>query len=510
MDAMPLLELRGLVKRFGSAVAVDGVDLTGRAGEILALLGENGAGKTTLALMACGGLRPDAGEVRIAARRPRPGSPASALECGLGMMRQDFVLAGNLSVAEHIALAEGGRGPLHSPKAAAERAAAVSDAYNLGLDPRALVRDLSPGLRQHLEIAKLLARQARVLVFDEPTAMLAEAHVGRFLDLLRGLRESGKLIVLITHKLPEAVSVADRVVVMRQGKLIADVPGAGALDAAALARLAAGETPNETGRASAAREPGAAPRRAVFEGAGLSGPLGAKRPAFAGVWLRLRPGEITAVAAVAGNGQSELAECLAGLEPFASGEARLDGRILGQDALAQALRASCAHIPEDRRGEASVAAMTLAGNAALTTYRENVPGPWFGRRQAEQAAARVITDYQIVAPGPLATAASLSGGNLQKLIVARELGRGKELLIAREPTQGLDPAASARLRAALRQAKEHAAVVLFTADLALAAELADSVRVMYRGRMSQQIDPHAPGALETIKELMAGVEEEER
>jgi simple sugar transport system ATP-binding protein len=495
----PLLCARGLVKRFpdpsgrGVLLAVDGVDLDLRAGRVHALLGENGAGKSTLMSLLSGWLAPDAGSIELSGRRLVPGSPAAAMRAGIGMVHQRFSLVEALTGAENLALADGGT-------VCAARALELAEAHGLALDPRRRVADMSMGERQRLEILKLLSRQARILILDEPTSVLAPAEISGLCATLRALAGEGRAVVLISHKLSEIADAADEVSVLRRGRMIArNIARAAALpdgwDMAELSRLMVGrEVPGDAGAAAPA-----AIGETVLRVRGLCGgtaPDGG--PAFCGVDLDVARGEIVAVVGVAGNGQEALAAALGGMLRPSRGEHSVLG--VSPD------RLCVAYVPEDRHGAATVPGFTLAENALLSTTAAR--GPVFARTAGRRAAAQAIERLRVSASGVDARARELSGGNLQKFILARELSKNAPLLVVEQPTQGLDVLAVSEVHAAIRLASRDAAVVVVTGDPAEALALASRVAVLYRGRVAGVVQSAGPDAFERVGRLMAGLAEE--
>ncbi len=490
---VPLLACRGLTKRFGRLAASDGVDLDLYPGRVHALLGENGAGKSTLMSMLSGRYQPDAGRILHMGRAVRLASPAQAIRLGIGMLSQRFMLVERLTVAENLALALGGRPSIR-------HAQEMSEKFGLAIPVSRRIDELSMGERQRVEVLRLLARDARVLILDEPTSVLGPAEIDGLYAMLRRLADQGRAVVFITHRLQEVARAADEVSVLRRGRMQArSVPAAGGLDVAGLARLMMGHEPVQEQMRPAA-EPG--PR--VLAARGLCGCEAWGGNAFFDVDLTLRRGEILAVTGVAGNGQEALAAVLGGLSQATAGSMDVLGRSVGGAAW-QSLRSLVAFVPADRHGTATVPDMSLADNFLLTTEpgRRLIPD----RRAAEDAVASFLRRFSIAAPGPQARAGRLSGGNLQKFILARELWRGAPLLVAEQPTQGLDVAAVDEVRRALAEAAGRGtAILLFTGDPEEALGLGHRVAAMYRGRVAGYVDPAAPGAKESLGRLMAGLE----
>jgi general nucleoside transport system ATP-binding protein len=482
----PALELAGIHKRFGSVHALRGADFTLLPGELHALLGENGAGKTTLMQIAAGLLRPDSGEVHVGGTA-RPGlSPRTARRLGIGMVHQHFTSVPAFTVAENVALAAGwpvAPGPLR------ERVRELGRRVGLPLDPDARAEGLSVGLRQRLEIVKALAADARTLLLDEPTAVLAPAEVADLLRVIRGFTASGGAAVLITHKLDQALAAADRVTVLRRGEIV-------------LTGTVAGQ---EMATLTAAMIGQAAPDDCIDLPARSAPPIGDSRPlvrvesldvwrdggfgiALRGASLMIRPGEIVGVAAVEGNGQRELLRAVA-------------GRIHPLRGLCE-VATPVAFIPEDRSIEGLIQEMTLAENVVLGSSESD---PWIrGRtidwREARARTAALLDAYAVAAPGPEAPAGTLSGGNQQRVVVARELSRRPPVVVAENPTRGLDIRATAAIHARLRRAASEGAAVLFhSSDLDEVLELSTRLVVASRGVL---IEPPPGAARETIGALL--------
>ncbi len=488
----PLLACRGLTKRFGSFTANDAVDLDLHAGRVHALLGENGAGKSTLMGMLAGSRRPDSGTILLRGRPVRLDSPARSLRLGIGMVHQRFMLVGPLSVAENLSLA---LGRLLGPGEVRD----LGERFGIPVEPERRIDDLSMGERQRVEILKLLARDAGVLILDEPTSVLAPEEILELYALLRRLAADGRAVVFVSHKLEEIGLAADEVSILRRGRVVARNLGpASELDPAELARLMMG---GESGT------PPARLRRAagetVFSARGLGGSDAQGLPAFSGVDIEARQGEIVAVTAVAGNGLEALAQALGGVRPPVSGRIVF----LGRDMDARRWppeRERVAFVPEDRHGQATVPDLTLRENFLLTTPGGRSLFPDFAG--ADRLVRRAIEEFRIAASGPGALARELSGGNLQKFILARELHKEAPLLVVEQPTQGLDVSAVAEVRAALERAADDAAVILLTGDPEEALALASRVMVLYRGRPAGWVDSGAPGALDVLGRLMSGLE----
>jgi general nucleoside transport system ATP-binding protein len=469
----PVLELTGIQKRFGSVQALRGADFALAPGEVHALLGENGAGKSTLMHIAYGLVRPDAGSVRIYGTDRNMGSPRQARELGIGMVHQHFTSIPALTVAENIALAAGWSG---HPRELCRRAASLSERLRLPLDPDQRAGRLSVALKQRLEIVKALAGDARVLLLDEPTAVLAPSEAHELLGVIRHFAQSGGAAVLITHKLDEALRVADRVTVLRQGAVTHHGRIAGET-AESLAQAMIGSAPPLTDAENHLPPSPTSPTNGQvlvrLEALEVSRESGYGIAVRHGA-LRVCGGEIVGVAAVEGNGQRELLRAIAGrILP-------LRGRL--------EVAAPVGFIPEDRTAEGLIPDLSLVENVTLGLDRE---APWVQRgyinwKEARARTSDLLREYQIVASGADARAASLSGGNQQKLIVARELSRGPTVLVAENPTRGLDLGAAAAIHARIRAAAEAGAAVLFySSDLDEVLGLSHRIVVVSRGVLTE-------------------------
>ncbi|MGK9166450.1 ABC transporter ATP-binding protein [Inquilinus limosus] len=508
-DAAPVLRLRGITKRFGDLLANDGIDLDLARGEVLALLGENGAGKTTLMNVLFGHYVADAGTVEVAgpddALLPlRPGSPQAALAAGIGMVHQHFTLADNLSVFDNIVL---GSQPLWRPalrrREARAKLAALIEASGLVVLLDAMVSSLSVGERQRVEILKALYRDARILILDEPTAVLTPQEADGLFAVLRRLAGQGLAIVFISHKLAEVLAISRRVVVLRSGRVAAELATAGA-DRAALAEAMVGRPIPETRKRPA--EPGA-PVLALT-GVTLHGSDG--RPRLDGVSLALRGGEVLGIAGVSGNGQAALAELVSGLARPEAGQVTLFDRPAPVGSPAAMVAAGVGRIPEDRHRDGVVGDMALWENLTLEDYRgpEAQRRGFLRRAVLRDRARRLIGAYDVRCPGPEARTRLLSGGNMQKLILGRVLERSPGLVLASQPTRGLDIGAVAEIHGRLLAARDRGAgVLLISEDLDELFALSDRIAVLYRGRLT----PPWPAGQLTVRALglmMAGQEPE--
>jgi simple sugar transport system ATP-binding protein len=505
------LELRGIVKRFGSATAVDGVTLSLETGEVLAVVGENGAGKSTFAAVAAGLYRADAGTVRVLGRELPPGDPRAAIDAGLGAVYQDFMLVPPLRVWENVVLGREPRrfGVLDAARARREVAAAAEGA-GLRLEVDARVETLDVAAQQRVEIVKQVWRGARVLILDEPTSVLTPGEIDGLLRTVRALVAGGRGVIFISHKLREVFAVADRIAVLRRGRLVQVTPAA-EISAAQLADAATSTsklgTPYDENR-MVSPDSTSSPR---LVGRDLRCDDARGRPALRGLSFQLRGGEILGIAGVSGNGQSELAEVLTGLRR-ARGALQLDGEEgLEQSGWARdpgaARRRGIVHLPEDRHGRGLCLPLTVEENLSLG-WQATAPyarGALIDRSGRRRKALELIEDFQIRPADALARAGNLSGGNQQKLVAARELcgGPPPRLVVAVQPTRGLDGGAAQRVHDALRSAAaDGAAVLVVSLDLDELRSVSHRILVVYEGRAAGEAPPTASD--EWLGRLMLG------
>jgi general nucleoside transport system ATP-binding protein len=495
--------MRGITKRFPGVLANDRVDFEAAAGEVHALLGENGAGKTTLSNILTGLYRPDEGLIELHGEPVHFHSPRDALDAGVGMVHQHFRLVAPFTVAENVVLgdhrAEGKTFRLH-PRRIERRVAELGKQYGLEVDPRARVWQLSVGEQQRVEILKALFREARVLILDEPTAVLTPQEAETLFETLRAMAAEGRTVIFISHKLHEVKAVADRVTVLRAGRVVATVPAADAT-LRSLAALMVGRELEAERRPDEAREVG----DVVLEMRGVSAPGDRGGEALRDVSLRVRAGEIVGVAGVAGNGQRELAETITGLRPATAGRIEVSGRPLPPGEPRGAIRAGVAHVPEDRLGTGVAPNLSVASNVALKSYRRAASwGPLLRLRSMRDRAAELIRRNDVRGARPETRTRQLSGGNLQKVVLGREFAGEPRVLVAASPTRGLDVAAIETVHAYLRTAAASGvAILLISEDLDEILALADRVAVMYEGRIAGEVE--AGGAsIEEIGFLMAG------
>jgi simple sugar transport system ATP-binding protein len=497
----PAVRLRGITKRFPGVVANDGVDFDAAAGEVHALLGENGAGKTTLSNVMTGLYRPDEGSIELYGRPVEFRSPRDALDAGVSMVHQHFRLVGAFTVAENVVLGDH-RGEARTfrlrPRRIERRVAELGEQYGLAVDPRAKIWQLSLGEQQRVEILKALYRESRVLILDEPTAVLTPQEAETLFVTLRSMADDGRTIVFISHKLNEVKAVAERVTVLRGGRSVATAPTADATPQS-LAELMVGR---ELASTRPERVELTAEDETVLEVEDLWAEGDRGETALRGVSLHVRAGEILAVAGVAGNGQRELAEAITGLRPPTRGLMSVRGKRLAGGDPRRAIRAGIAHVPEDRLGTGVAPSLTIASNTALKSYRGH--GPFLRRRLIRRRADELIDRFDVRGATHATPARQLSGGNLQKVVLGREFSAQPRVLVAASPTRGLDVAAIATVHGLLRDAAaDGMAILLISEDLDEILALANRIVVLYEGQLAGEVDPHG-ATVNEIGLLMAG------
>jgi ABC-type uncharacterized transport system ATPase subunit len=498
-NAAPAVEMRGIVKQFPGVLAVDHVDLDLRVGEIHALLGENGAGKSTLMNVLAGLYRAEDGSVRIHGQPVDLRSPRDAIERGVGMVHQHFMLVPSQTVTENILLG------LDEPRffmrlAEYDRQVAqLGERFGLRVDPKARIWQLSVGEQQRVEILKMLYRGADVLILDEPTAVLAPQEIEELFNTLRSMKAQGQSIIFISHKLGEVMAVADRITVLRKGQVAAAGLEAAATNAAELARLMVGrEVLFRVEKVH--QEPG----EVVLSVKDVHALNDKSLPALRGVSLEVRSGEILGIAGVAGNGQRELAEVITGLRRCTAGLVTVHGQEISCAPASVAIRQGVAHVPEDRTGMGSAPNLSLTDNLIMKSYGQPpVARGWvISQPVARQQAGRLKTEYEIVAPSVDTPARLLSGGNLQRLILAREISAQPKLLVAVQPTRGLDVGAIEGVqRLLLAQREAGAAILLISEELDELFSLSDRVAVIYEGEIVGQLTEEDR---ETVGLMMTG------
>ncbi|MEY4529986.1 MAG: hypothetical protein RLZZ156_707 [Deinococcota bacterium] len=476
MSSAPFLELRGITKRFPGVVANDQVSLEVHSGEVLALLGENGAGKSTLISILYGLYRPDEGQILLEGTPVQIASPSHALKLGIGLVPQHPVLVNRHSVAENLALGLGGFFPAGriTPKIIE-----LAKQYGLSIDPKAKINQLSPGEKQRVEILRALLGGARVLILDEPTSVLTPQEAEALFRVMRGLREAGKSLIFISHKLEEVLAITDRVTVLRRGKVVGGLKTSDATKSK-LAELMVGRSVDFTRKRQTATlgEP-------LLEVSNLCAKNSRGLDGLKNVSFTLHQGEVIGVAGVAGNGQSELIEILAGLHPKTSGSILLAGQELEPNP-AKLFAAGVAHIPEDRIRMGTVPSMTVSDNLALREYAAKPLANGLMRdfMALEENAQSKILEYAVATPSSSTPSRLLSGGNIQKVILARELGKNAKLILAVHPTYGLDIGATDQVhQVLLERTKAGACVLLVSEDLEELLSLSDKIAILYHGEL---------------------------
>jgi ABC-type uncharacterized transport system ATPase subunit len=478
-----ILELRGITKRFPGIVADDNVDFDIGRAEVHALLGENGAGKSTLMNILYGLYKADEGEIRVNGNVVSFASAKDAIAQGIGMVHQHFMLIPVMTVAENIVLGtEPTReGVLLDYDGAVERVRELSKQFGLVVDPRARIQSITVGQQQRVEILKALYRGAEILILDEPTAVLTPQEAAELFAIVRSLKAEGKSIIFISHKLNEVLEIADRITVLRRGKRIDTVPREGATEQGLAKMMVGREVLLRVEKAPAT------PGDVLLEVEDLHVLDSRGLPAVRGVSFAVRAGEIVAVAGVDGNGQTELIDAITGLRKAESGVVRVAGRELHHANARQMLDAGVGHIPEDRQRRGLVLEFSIAENIALHDYAEPPESKWgwlFPSRLIERA-TKLIREFDVRGGTPLTLAAALSGGNQQKLVAAREVARNPKVLIAAQPTRGLDVGAIEYLHRRLVQERDKGrAILLVSLELDEVLGLSDRILVIYEGRIA--------------------------
>ena len=480
-EAQVVLRLDNITKRFGTLTANDAISFDLRQGEVIALLGENGAGKTTLMNILFGHYTADEGRVEVFGETLPPGNPRAALAAGVGMVHQHFTLADNMSVLENIVLGTASLWRMgYQAGAARKRISALVEDYGLHVDPDAQVGALSVGERQRVEILKALYRDARILILDEPTAVLTPQEADDLFATMRKAVALGLSVIFISHKLHEVTAISSRVVVLRHGKLVAEAKTA-ETDRHALAEMMVGA------EVAAPQVRAANPGKEIVELAGVSTPNIGSAPGLRAVDLELRAGQITGLAGVSGNGQAALADLIGGLIAPASGTLRIMGASPNGWTPRAALAAGIARIPEDRHKTGTIADFDLTENAVLELYAKPPFSRrgWMNWRAARDFAEKVIAGYDVRCPGPDTRIRLLSGGNMQKLILGRVLEVSPEVVLANQPVRGLDIGALTYVHEQLLAARDRgAAVLLISEDLDEITALSDVIHVISEGRLS--------------------------
>ncbi len=501
------IELRGITKRFGEVVANSNVNLTIRAGEILGLLGENGAGKTTLMNILSGLYRADEGEILIDGTPARFDGAGDAIRAGIGMVHQHFMLVPVFTVAENVVLGvePTGRFDRLDIEKAREQVRQISAEYGLEVDPDAIIEEIPVGIQQRVEIIKVLFRSAYVLIFDEPTAVLTPQEVTEFFAIVRSLRDAGKALVFITHKLHEVREVADRISVLRAGQIVGEGDPKTATDAD-LAEMMVGRQV----RFEVEKEP-VQPGDVLLDVSDLNVLDEREEMAVNDVALQVRAGEIVGIAGVQGNGQTELVEALTGLRPLLRGRVSFLGEDVTQASARRRHQLGMAHIPEDRQRSGIIGEFNIAENMVLNSYYDErfSSGPTLRWLDVYQQTAANVAAFDVRTSSIFDHADHLSGGNQQKLVVARELSRDIKLLVASQPTRGVDVGSIEYIHKRIVEARDSGVgVLIISTELDEILSLSDRILVMFRGRIVAEFD----GDKATVNEVglaMAGVTAEQ-
>jgi ABC-type uncharacterized transport system ATPase subunit len=487
MADAPLLELRGITKQFPGILANDRVDFELAKGEVHALLGENGAGKSTLMNILYGLYHPDEGEIRLDGKTVRISSPRDAIDLGIGMVHQHFMLIPVMTVAENIVLAnEPTKGPFLDLASAEARVRELSTQFGLAVRPEARVASISVGMQQRAEILKALYRGAEILILDEPTAVLTPQEASELFAIIRSLQADGRSIIFISHKLNEVLEIADRITVLRQGKRMDTVPQEGATQEG-LARLMVGREV-----VLRVEKPPAQPGDTLLEVENLEVLDDRHLEAVRGVSFDVKAGEIVGIAGVDGNGQTELIDALTGLRRPSAGRVLVAGEDVTNAGSRECLDLGVGHIPEDRQVRGLVLDFTLAENLALHDFRKEPDSKWgwLYPKRLVQRAARLLKEFDVRGGGPQTLAASLSGGNQQKIVVAREVSRDPRVLVAAQPTRGLDVGAIEFVhRRLVTERDEGRAILLVSFELEEILSLSDRILVIYEGRIVGEYPP---------------------
>jgi simple sugar transport system ATP-binding protein len=488
MDEPPVLELRGITKEFPGVLANDHVDFDLRRGEVHALLGENGAGKSTLMSILYGLYTPDSGEILMNGKPVAIGSPKNAIELGIGMVHQHFMLIPVMTVTENIVLANE---PVHAgilldESAAEKRVAEVARTFNFAVDPHARIQDITVGQQQRVEIMKALYRNADILILDEPTAVLTPQEAAELFEILKTLTREGISIIFITHKLNEVLEIADRITVLRRGKNVETISREGATEAGLARAMVGREVLLRVDKKPA--QPGAPLLKvadlSVLDDRGLE--------AVRDVTFDVRAGEIVGIAGVDGNGQSELIDALTGLRKVARGQINVGGEDLTHASARQALDAGMGHIPEDRQRRGLILDFNLAENLALHDYGKEPFSRfgWLNPKRWLKWAGGLLKEFDVRGGGPATRGGSLSGGNQQKVVIAREVSRDPSVLVAAQPTRGLDVGAIEFVhRRLVEQRDAGKAVLLVSLELEEIVSLSDRILVLYEGRIVAEFPP---------------------
>jgi simple sugar transport system ATP-binding protein len=500
----PILELRNITKRFPGVLANDRVSLTLEAGEIHALLGENGAGKSTLMNILYGLYQPDEGEILVRGKPIKVTSPKDAIAAGIGMVHQHFMLVPVLTVTENVMLGDEmlQGGVFLDRKRAAARVREISEQYGLRVDPDAYIKDLAVGLQQRVEIIKLLFRNADILILDEPTAVLTPQEVTELFKIIRTLVDKGKSIIFITHKLKEVMAIADRITVLRLGAVVGGTRPQETSENKLASMMVGREVVLEVQKAPAT--PGEVVLRLIH----LEVLDERNSVAVDNVSLEVCAGEVLGIAGVQGNGQTELVEAVTGMRPVLAGKIEIGGHDTTRASPREVIELGVAHVPEDRQRDGLVLSYPIRDNMVLSTYylAPFARGVALQDEAIDEAAVQRVQQFDVRTPSIETPAGSLSGGNQQKVIVAREFSRPTKLLVASQPTRGLDVGSIEYIHARIIEKRNNGlAVLLVSSELDEILALADRIAVMYRGKIVATVDA-AAATKEYLGLLMAGVD----
>jgi simple sugar transport system ATP-binding protein len=501
MAQVPVVHLSGVTKRYPGVVANRNVELKVMPGEVHAVVGENGAGKSTLMKIIYGMVRPDEGTIRINGEETHFKSPKDAIDASIGMVHQHFMLADNFTVLENVILgSEPRRGVQIDFQSASDRITELGETYGLKLDPSVKVETLSVGERQRVEIIKVLYRGARILILDEPTAVLVPQEVDDLFDSIRDLKDKGETVIFISHKLEEVLSIADTITVMRAGETVGTTTP-DQVDARQLAEMMIGsELPSPQTRESTVRE------EVLLEVSDLSLRSESGRDVLSGISFTVRAGEIVGVAGIEGNGQAPLVDSLMGLELSATGLVKLRDKDISRFEARKRRGEGIGFIPEDRQKQGLLLTSPLWENAALGhQYKEPyAKGPWIDKQGARRQTEAIVRRYGVMTPGVDVPATALSGGNQQKLVVGREIMANPVVLIAAQPTRGIDIGAQAAVWEELKTARaDGMGILLISADLEELIGLSDTIHVLFEGEFVAKLDPNDVNP-ETLGSYMTG------